>query len=181
MKSSAGAGPDYSRISLPSGTCRPVIEALHFPAPGRAAARVPPESLARLLEERRGFVWVDLERPTAEERAILSDVFHLHPMAIEASEAPRHHPKIELYGDTLFLIVHGILPESSHREFRTRVVGLFLGPGFLISYRREKLPALDAIKEHQRNHPDFPLEGPDFLLHRILSGLVEMYLPVLDL
>jgi magnesium transporter len=108
-------------------------------------------------------------------------VFHFHPLALEDCEAPRHHPKAEEYGDTLFLIIHGVLPESSHREFRTRPLAMFLGAGYLVTYRRDRLPALDEVKIHLRNHPDHYPEGPDFLMHRILDGLVDMYLPVLDL
>ncbi len=158
-----------------------MIEVFHFPARGRACDRVELEELPRLLAQRGGFVWVDIEKPSPQESAVLRDVFHFHPLAIEDAEAPRHHPKVESYGETLFLIVHGVLPESSHREFRTRELSLFLGPNYLVSHRKDRLPVLDEISEGLRNHPDHFPESPDFLLYRILDGLVDLYLPVLDL
>lgn len=158
-----------------------MIEVFHFPSRGHTCDVMGAEALPGLLSGRNGFVWVDMERPEAAERALLSDVFHFHPLAIEDCEAPRHHPKVEEYGDTLFVIVHGVLPESSHREFRTRELAIFLGRNYLVSYRRDRLPALDEIKSRLRNHPEHYPDAPDFLLHRILEGLVEMYLPVIDL
>jgi len=157
-----------------------MMEILHFPARGHCEKNVPLQALPGLLAEKRGFVWVDLERPTPEERAVLSDVFHFHPLAIEDCQAVRHHPKIEEYGDTLFLVVHGVLPDGGEREFRTRVLNIFLGANTLVTYRRERLPALEEMKLHLHNHPDHYPEGPDFLMHTILDGLVDMYLPVLD-
>lgn len=158
-----------------------MIEAFHFPARGERARAVPGEQVAQVLAARRGFVWVDLEKPAPAERALLTDVFRFHPLALEDCDAPRHHPKVEEYGETLFLIIHGVLPESSHREFRTRPLAIFLGPGYLVTYRRERLPALDELKAQLHNHPEHYPEGPDFLMYRILDGLVDMYLPVLDL
>jgi magnesium transporter len=158
-----------------------MIELFHFPARGEPARALPLEEVERVLAERHGFVWVDLEKPSPSERTLLTEVFRFHPLALEDCEAPRHHPKVEEYGDTLFLIIHGLLPESTHREFRTRPLAIFLGPGYLVTYRRERLPALDELKAHVRNHPEHPPEGPDFLMYRILDGLVDMYLPVLDL
>lgn len=157
-----------------------MIEVFHFPARSQVCNRMAVEDVPRLLSASNGFVWVDLEKPGPEERAVLSDVFHFHPLAIEDCEAPRHHPKIEDYGETLFLIIHGVLPESSHRELRTRELDLFLGRNYLVTYRRDRLPAFDEIKSQLHAHPDHCPDSPDFLLYRILDGLVEMYLPVID-
>ena len=39
---------------------------------------------------------------------MLTDVFHFHELAVEDALAETHHPKIESYGDYLYLILHGI-------------------------------------------------------------------------
>ena len=54
------------------------------------------------------FVWVDLDSATPEEARILSGVFHFHELAIEDAMSEAHHPKVESYGDYLYLILHGI-------------------------------------------------------------------------
>ena len=61
-------------------------------------------------------VWVDLAAPTPDEFSILSEVFHFHPLAIEDAVAKVHHPKIESYGDYLYLILHGIDFQASVRQ-----------------------------------------------------------------
>jgi Mg2+ and Co2+ transporter CorA len=54
------------------------------------------------------WVWVDLSAPTPDEARTLSDVFHFHELAVEDALAEIHHPKVESYGDDLYLILHAI-------------------------------------------------------------------------
>ena len=69
------------------------------------ADRVDP---AWFAADSKAVFWVDLANPTPEEGRILSDVFHFHDLAVEDALAATHHPKVESYGDYLYLIVHRI-------------------------------------------------------------------------
>ena len=64
------------------------------------------------------WVWVDLDKPTPEESRILTDVFHFHELAVEDALAESHHPKIESYGDYLYLILHGINFRARDTSFK---------------------------------------------------------------
>ena len=151
----------------------------HHPQHG-LRAEIPPAELPGLLGQEEWKMWVDLERLTKEEAAVLADVFHFHPLAIEDCETPRHHPKIDDYGDYLFLIVHGVTPETSHREFRTRELDLFLARRYLVTYHREKLRSIQAGMDACAKNSNVLASGPDFLMHLILDSLVDRYLPVVD-
>ena len=74
------------------------------------------------------WVWVDLDQPSTDEARILSDLFHFHELAIEDAIAEIHHPKVESYGDYLYLVLHGIDFRAREHVFRTQDVDFFLGP-----------------------------------------------------
>lgn len=141
---------------------------------------VPIEELALLLTQPECKVWVDLENPTPDETSILRDLFHFHPLAIEDCEQIRHHPKIDNYGDYIFVIVHGVSPETSHRDFVTRELDLFLSSRYLVTYHRKKLRSIAAAQEACMKRATLLSQGPDFVMHSILDSMVDRYLPVLD-
>jgi len=141
---------------------------------------VPVEDLALLLTEPAWKVWVDLEQPDAEETSILRDIFQFHPLAIEDCEQLRHHPKIDDYDDYIFLIVHGVSPETSHRDFVTRELDLFLSSRYLVTYHNKKLRSIAAAHDACVKRPGLLAQGPDLLTHFILDSMVDRYLPVLD-
>ena len=76
-------------------------------------------------------LWVVMDNPTPEEARLLSDVFHIHELSIEDALNEIHHPKIELYGDYLYLILHGIDFQARQHRFQTKDVDFFLSPKFL--------------------------------------------------
>ena len=78
-------------------------------------------------------VWVVMDSPSPDEIRILADVFHVHELAIEDAVAAIHQPKIESYGDYLYLILHGIDFEAAQHRFQTKDVDFFLAPQFLVT------------------------------------------------
>ena len=79
------------------------------------------------------WVWADLSAPTPEEARILADVFHFHDLAIEDALSEIHHPKVESYGDYLYLILHGINFHDRDHCFKTQDVDFFVGEQFLVT------------------------------------------------
>ncbi len=149
-------------------------------ASGRVEEGIAPARLPALLEAKGATIWVDLSNPTPGEAAILADVFHFHPLAIEDCEAHRHHPKIDDYGTYVFILTHGVHPESSVRDFRTRQLSLFLGPNYLVSHHHQPSRSVDHTLEGLRRSAAILAEGPDMLLYRILDFQVDLYMPLMD-
>jgi len=142
-----------------------------------------PADLPALLARPDRVVWVDLNQPTAGETAVLSDVFHFHPLAIEdcrGAHAHPQHPKIEDFRDYLFILTHGVTPDASSRDFRTRTLSLFLGKNFLVSYHRDASRSVEQAMESARRNPKVMEQGSDSVLYTILDFQVEQYLPVLE-
>ncbi len=126
------------------------------------------------------WVWVDLSEPTAEETQILSSVFHFHELAIEDAMAEIHHPKVESYGDYLYLILHGIDFREAEHCFKTQDVDFFLGEQFLVTVHPGISRTLTEMRGVcARNHRVLG-EGPAGLLHRIIDAMVDHYRPEVD-
>jgi magnesium transporter len=137
-------------------------------------------TLRSLIAEKTRVTWVDMEKPTPEETELLDTCFNFHPLTIDDCLSPRHQPKIDNYGEYLFLIVHEVLPESSEREFKTAELDIFLGKNYLVTYHRPKLRSIDSIKERAGKNPKPLFRGADFLLASTLDEVVNLYNPVLD-
>jgi magnesium transporter len=143
---------------------------------GHAAADLP-----ALLERPDRIVWVDLASPTKEDAAsILSGVFHFHPLAIGDCTNRRQNPKVEDFNDYLFIVMHGVDPDASVREFKTRPLSLFVGRSYIVSVHRDASRSVEHAMDSARHSPRVMSEGPDSVLYNILDYQVDLYLPVLD-
>lgn len=126
------------------------------------------------------WVWVDLSSPTLDESRILSDVFKFHELAIEDALSEIHHPKVESYGDYLYLILHGIDFRESEHCFRTQDVDFFVGEQFLVTVHPGSSRSLERMREVCSRNERVLGEGPFGLLHRIVDSMVDNYRPEID-
>ena len=125
-------------------------------------------------------VWVDIARPSDPEKRILTETFHFHELAVEDSVQEVHHPKIETYGNMLYLILHGIAGAGKDKGFETRDVDFFLGPNYLVTVHHYPSRSVAAEIEVVKRHPALFAEGPCSLLHRIVDRMVDHYGPEVD-
>ena len=135
---------------------------------------------AWLVPDSGVWVWVDLDRPTPEEGRILTDVFHIHELAVEDAMSELHHPKIESYGDYLYLILHGIDFSAAEHRFRTRDIDFFLGSQFLVTVHPGVSRSIGKVTEICRRNDRVLGEGPGVLLHRIVDTMVDNYRPEIE-
>ena len=149
-------------------------------AEGKLDEAVTKERLPELLKTPGATIWVDLSGPIGDEAGFLTSTFHVHPLAIEDCESRRHHPKIDDYGSHLFILSHGVHPESSAREFKSRQLSAFLGPNFLVTCHREASRSVQATLESVRRNHRLMAEGPGMVLYRVLDYQVDLYLPLME-
>ena len=139
-----------------------------------------PSLLPGFLKDEEEIAWIDLEAPTDSESEILTTVFNFHPLAIEDCIAESHLPKLDDYGNYLFLVVHGARQGELPGTFNTVEINCFVGKRFLVTVRREHSKSLDQTKERCFRNPQKFSRGIDFLLYEIMDGLIDNYFPVLD-
>jgi magnesium transporter len=125
-------------------------------------------------------VWVDLNRPSPEESRILIDTFHFHQLAVEDALSALHHPKIESYGDYLYLILHGIDFRASEHRFRTQDIDFFLGAQFLVTVHPGVSRSLGKVGATCARDSRILGDGPGMLLYRIVDTMVDNYRPEVD-
>ena len=125
-------------------------------------------------------LWVDMEKPSAEETAILSDVFKLHPLSVEDARSALQYPRIETYPGYLYLVLHGIALKKGHTHFGTRDTDFFLGRNYLITVHDGTSRSISRVKEICDQHERVLSEGPVGLLHRIVDVMVDNYRPAIQ-
>jgi magnesium transporter len=126
------------------------------------------------------WVWVDLDSATPPEARILSDVFHLHDLAIEDAMSESHHPKVETYGDYLYLILHGIDFAAAEHQFQTKDVDFFLGTQYLVTVHPGVSRTLGRLNEMCDRDNRLLGEGPGVLMYRIIDTMIDNYRPEVE-
>jgi magnesium transporter len=125
------------------------------------------------------WVWVDLSGPTPDESRIL-EVFKFHELAIEDALMEIHHPKVESYGDVLYVILHGIDFRAREHAFRTKDVDFFLGATYLVTVHEGISRSVGRVADICTRNERVLGEGPAALFHRIIDAMVDNYRPEVD-
>jgi magnesium transporter len=126
-------------------------------------------------------VWVNLSDPTPDEgRQILSDIFHFHELAVEDAMSALQFPKVESYGDYLYLILHRIDFEAPEHCFRTHDVDFFLGPNYLVTIHAGESRTIDQVCQICERNSRALGEGAAAFMHRIIDSMVDNYRPEIE-
>ncbi|MDP9433579.1 MAG: magnesium/cobalt transporter CorA [Actinomycetota bacterium] len=144
------------------------------------------QSLARARSTPGSFVWIGLVEPTALELDGLAAEFGLHPLAVEDAVHAHQRPKVETYGDTVFVVLKTARyldaeSRGSSREtadvIETGEVMLFLGPQFVVTVRHGP-GSLAPVRARLDNEPDLLRCGPWAVLYGVADSVVDDYLAV---
>ena len=146
---------------------------------GRRA--VEPESLRETYEvvrEQHGLAWIGLYRPTEEEFASVAEEFGLHPLAVEDAIKAHQRPKLERYGDTLFVVLRAARYLDAPEEVKFGEIHVFVGDDFVITVRHGEAPALGEVRRRLESDRELLLQGPEAILYAIMDRVVDGYSPV---
>ena len=148
---------------------------------GRRVAE--PRSLQETCETARewgGIAWIGLYRPTEEEFESVAEEFELHPLAVEDAVEAHQRPKLERYGETLFVVLWPAryLDESDTVEFGE--IHVFVGEDFVITVRHGEAPELSEVRRQLEDEPELLRRGPEAILHAIVDRVVDDYAPVVE-
>ena len=141
-----------------------------------------PASLADTFRELRdqpdGMAWIGLARPTEDEILSLAAEFDLHPLAVEDAMEAHQRPKLERYGETLFVVLRAARYLDASEEVDFGELHVFIGPDFLITVRHGAAPDLSAVRHRMEETPELLKLGPEAVLYAILDAVVDGYAPV---
>jgi magnesium transporter len=125
-----------------------------------------------------GIAWLGLHQPTAEELAAVAEEFDLHELAVEDTIHAHQRPKLERYGDTLFLVLRPAryIDETETVEFGE--IHVFAGPQFVITVRHGAASELGRVRRALEARPELLRRGPMAIVHAIVDRVVDDYAPV---
>ncbi|MFJ9711297.1 magnesium and cobalt transport protein CorA [Streptomyces sp. NPDC101234] len=180
--------PEQDTAELPEPGAASAVESAEQPSIVEAAlyrdgVRVStPTTLAETYRELRdqhsGMAWIGLARPTSGELLSLAAEFDLHPLAVEDAMEAHQRPKLERYGDTLFVVLRAARYLDAPEEVDFAELHVFVGPDFVITVRHGAAPDLSAVRSRMEDSPDLLGLGPEAVLYAILDAVVDGYAPV---
>ncbi|MFF4576142.1 magnesium and cobalt transport protein CorA [Streptomyces sp. NPDC001410] len=138
------------------------------------------ETFRELREQPSGMAWIGLARPTAQELLSLAAEFDLHPLAVEDAMEAHQRPKLERYGDTLFVVLRAARYLDAPEEVDFGELHVFVGPDFVITVRHGAAPDLSAVRRRMEDSPELLKLGPEAVLYAILDAVVDGYAPVVS-
>jgi magnesium transporter len=136
------------------------------------------ETFRELRDQPSGMAWIGLARPTEAELLSLAAEFDLHPLAVEDAMEAHQRPKLERYGDTLFVVLRAARYLDAPEEVDFGELHVFVGPDFVITVRHGAAPDLSAVRHRMEESPDLLRLGPEAVLYAILDAVVDGYAPV---
>ncbi|WP_371672580.1 magnesium/cobalt transporter CorA [Streptomyces sp. NBC_00289] len=141
-----------------------------------------PEDLSDALAQARAtgdaFVWVGLHEPSEKEFDRVTEEFGLHPLAVEDALKAHQRPKLEVYDDSLFLVLKPVVYEQESDAVSTGELMLFLGDSFVVTVRHGEGSSLGAVRSRLENEPELLGKGPTAVLYAITDAVVDHYLDV---
>jgi magnesium transporter len=126
------------------------------------------------------FVWIGLHEPDAQEFDAVAAEFELHPLAVEDAITAHQRPKIEMYGNSVFMVLKPAVYVDHEEVVKLGEIMLFVGENFIISVRHGDLSELSGVRERVEEEPDELRRGPSGVLHAIVDKVVDDYFPVID-
>jgi magnesium transporter len=153
-----------------------VVNCVAYGANGARRRDISIEEISDALAEPDGFVWVGLHEPNAGLLEKLQEEFGLHDLAVEDAHHAHQRPKIEAYGDSLFIALHTAQLVQGNIQFGETHV--FLGPRYLVTVRHGASLSYAPARARCEREPELLALGPSYGLYAVLDFIVDNFAPI---
>ncbi|HET7277879.1 MAG TPA: magnesium/cobalt transporter CorA [Dermatophilaceae bacterium] len=138
------------------------------------------DELDRLRDDRsgNGFLWIGLKDPTDDEFDLVNDELKLHPLAVEDAVKGNQRAKIELYDNTMFVVLKTLRYLEETSDVETGEVMVFVGDRFVVTVRRGEANPLAGVRHNLEASPELLAEGPEAVLHAVMDSIVDNYVRI---
>ncbi|MGH8700522.1 MAG: magnesium/cobalt transporter CorA [Burkholderiales bacterium] len=143
---------------------------------GRKLADIARHEISEYLKRPGCFVWVALYEPEPGELEAMQEEFGLHELAVEDAQHGHQRPKIDEYGDSLFVVLHTV--ELEAKELRVGEVSIFAGPNYILSVRSRTKRGFADVRARCEREPELLQHGSGFVLYALMDAVVDRYFPV---
>ncbi len=145
---------------------------------GRRVAEVPLSEAGAWAARDGHFVWIGLYEPDEAQLKEAQRQFGLHELAVEDALHAHQRPKVEIYGDSLFIVLRTAQLEGGRVAFGE--THLFAGRGFVVSVRHGASTSYGPVRARCESTPRLLRHGEDFVVYAIMDFVVDCYFPILD-
>jgi magnesium transporter len=136
------------------------------------------DALAQCRRGRDAFVWIGLHEPTEKEFDRVTEEFALHPLAVEDALSAHQRPKLEIYDDSLFMVLKPVGYEAASDNVTSGEVMVFIGDSFVVTVRHGEESPLAQVRRRLEEEPEMLRHGPTAVLYSIADAVVDHYLEV---
>jgi len=142
------------------------------------------EEKVRSITERK-LTWLYVEKPTTIEVELLGQRFHFHPLDLDDVISRIQRPKIDVYEDYLFLVLHFPIFDKENRITRSSEVDIFIGENYVVTVDcsgdlKPLTRFFQDCEDDKRSRERYLWRSSGFLLYHILDKLVGSCFPILD-
>ncbi len=169
----------------PVAASKPLIRSIFRDGGGTIHYDWPTEKIAEAIDDEKGVLWVDLEDPNPAPNgpieSLLRDVFHFHRLAIEDAISETHLPKVDDWGDYIYVVFHSIECEREKSLLRLHELDIFLGKNYVVTFHKEPSSSLEQLRRNLSRDPNSRFRnGADYVLYHILDVTMADYLPAIE-
>lgn len=149
-------------------------------AEGRRIGDVAIADISEVLKKPDVFVWVGLLDPSPELLAQIQQEFGLHELAVEDARLAHQRPKLEQYGDSIFVVLRPAVLSADQQHVELGETHLFVGPRHIVSVRHGTSSSYAPVRARCESTPAHLAKGPGFVLYAVMDFVVDEYFPVVD-
>jgi magnesium transporter len=136
------------------------------------------EDISETLERQDTFVWLALHEPNEFLLKLAQREFDLHELAIEDARRAHQRPKLEQYGDTLFIVLKTAM--LTGQQVQLGETHMFVAPRFFMTVRHGPSVTYMKVRERLETTPVHLSRGPAMAAHAVMDFVVDNYGPIAD-
>lgn len=145
---------------------------------GRRIREITVEEISDFVAQDGVFVWLGLHEPDQHLMRKVQEEFGLHELAVEDAHRAHQRPKLETYGDCLFVVLHTAQVIDAKIHFGETHV--FIGPRYVVSIRHGASLSYAAVRAKCETAPERLRHGPGYVLYQIMDFVVDNYFPIVE-
>ena len=145
---------------------------------GQKLSDIPVEDISNWLAKPGCLTWVALRDASMAEMTQMQEEFDLHPLAIEDATQGHQRPKIDEYGNIVFVVMH--LLEVHQDEILVGEVAIFVGSNFVLSVRNGSKQDFLGVRERCEREPELLKLGSGFVSYALMDAVVDRYFPLVE-
>ncbi len=159
-----------------------MIHSIVFTADGETRTDLAVGDFSQVMKDPKALLWVDLSGESEDRfEPILRDTFGFHPLAIDDALVETHIPKVDDWGEFIYIVLRGVQTENSENlEIRIPELDIFLGQNFLVTYHENPFGVVDTVWELCQRDQRYLSRGVGNLFYHLADELVNQYMPIID-